>query len=109
MSIAAFVGGKAPILRNGLRGRLGGLEERRMAVSLAKISCASLAMGFAAHYTSEWLAGPLPPAGSLWRAVQLATAIAAGLAVLVAFARMLRIGEFDEASSRVLERLRPRR
>ena len=92
-----------------LRGRLGGLEGRRVAISFAKISGASIAMGFAAHYTSQWLAGQLPPSGSLWRAVQLAAAIAAGIAVLVASARLLRIAEFDDAFSRLLQRLRPRR
>ena len=92
-----------------LRGRLGGLEGRRVAVAFAKISCASIAMGFAAHYTSQWLAGQLPPSGSLSRVVQLGTAIAAGIAVLVASARLLRIAEFDEAFSRVLQRLRPGR
>ena len=92
-----------------LRGRLGGLEGRRVAVSFAKISSASIAMGFAAYYTSQWLAGQLPLAGWLSRAVQLGTAIAAGVAVLVASARLLRIAEFDEAISRVLQRLRPGR
>ncbi len=92
-----------------LRGRLGGLEGRRVAISFAKISCASIAMGFAAYYTSQWLAGRLPPSGWLSRAVQLGTAIAAAVAVLVAAARLLRIAEFDEAFGRVLQRLRPRR
>jgi hypothetical protein len=41
--------------------------------------------------------------------VQLGTAIAAAVAVLVAAARLLRIAEFDEAFGRVLQRLRPRR
>jgi putative peptidoglycan lipid II flippase len=90
-----------------LRRRLGGLEGRRVAVSFVKILAASAAMGLAAHYTSSWLAARLPPAGSLWRALELTASIAAGVAVLVASARLLRIAEFDEAFGRLLRRLRP--
>ncbi len=90
-----------------LRRRLGGLEGRRVAVSFVKILAASAAMGLAAHYTSSWLAARLPPAGSLWGAVELTASIAAGVAVLVASARLLRIAEFDEAFGRLLRRLRP--
>jgi hypothetical protein len=49
----------------------------------------------------------VPPTGTLWRAIELAGAIAVGLAVLVASARVLRIAEFDEAFGRVLRRFRP--
>jgi len=90
-----------------LRNRLGGLEGRRVAVAFAKIACASIAMGAAAHLTAAWLGSHLPPAGSIWRAIELATAIAVGVAVLGASARVLRIAEFDEAFGRVLRRLRP--
>jgi putative peptidoglycan lipid II flippase len=90
-----------------LRGRLGGLEGRRVAVSFVKIACASILMGLAAHYTSQWLAARLPPSGSLWRAIELSAAIAVGVAILVGAARVLRIAEFDEAFGRVLRRLRP--
>ena len=90
-----------------LRVRLGGLEGRRVAVSFAKITCASIVMGIAAHYTSQSLAARLPPSGSLWRAIELSAAIAVGIAILVGSARLLRIAEFDEAFGRVLRRLRP--
>jgi putative peptidoglycan lipid II flippase len=90
-----------------LRRRLGGIEGRRIAVTLSKITAASLAMGAAARAMAEWLAGRLPHDSSLWRAVILAAAIATGIAVLVAGARLLRIAEFDEAFGRVLRRLRP--
>jgi hypothetical protein len=78
-----------------------------VAVAFAKIACASIAMGVAAHLTADWLGSRLPPAGSIWRAIELATAIVVGVAVLVASARVLRIAEFDEAFGRVLRRLRP--
>jgi putative peptidoglycan lipid II flippase len=90
-----------------LRVRLGGLDGRRVAVSFAKITCASIVMGIAAHYTSQSLAARLPPSGSLWRAIELSAAIAVGIAILVGSARLLRIAEFDEAFGRVLRRLRP--
>jgi putative peptidoglycan lipid II flippase len=90
-----------------LRRRLSGLEGRRVAIAFAKIGVASIVMGAAAHYTSQWVAAQVPPAGTLWRAIELAGAIAVGIAVLVASARVLRIAEFDEAFGRVLRRLRP--
>ena len=89
-----------------LRNRLDGLEGRRVAVAFAKIACASIAMGAAAHLSAAWLGSHLPPTGSIWRAMELATAIAVGVAVLVGSARVLRIAEFDEAFGRVLRRLR---
>ena len=89
-----------------LRNRLGGLEGRRVAVAFAKIACASVAMGAAANVSAGWLAMHVPPAGSMWRAIELAAAIAVGLAVLVASARVLRIAEFDEAFGIVMRRLR---
>ena len=89
-----------------LRNRLGGLEGRRVTVAFAKIACASLAMGAAANVSAGWLGTHVPPAGSMWRAIELAAAIAVGLAVLVASARVLRIAEFDEAFGFVMRRLR---
>jgi len=89
-----------------LRRRLGGLDERRVLIATAKILAASAAMGIAARLTASWLAVALPPTHFVLRAVELAAAIAVGLAVLVAAARLLRLAEFDEAFSRVLKRLR---
>lgn len=91
-----------------LRGRIGGLEGRRIAVSLAKITAASILMGAAAWYTASWLEDGLR-AGELAKAIRVFTSIAAGLLVLVASARLLRIAEFDEAFSRVVRRLFPSR
>jgi putative peptidoglycan lipid II flippase len=90
-----------------LRRRLGGLEGRRIAVAFSKIACASIVMGAVANLTVAWLSSHLPHDGSFWRAVTLASAIAVGVAVLVASAHVLRIAEFDEAFGRVLRRLRP--
>jgi putative peptidoglycan lipid II flippase len=89
-----------------LRRRLGGLEGRRVAIALIKITVASAAMGAAALITSRWLTSLMPAANSISRAIQLGAAIAVGIVVLVAAARLLRLAEFDEAFGRVLRRLR---
>ena len=91
-----------------LRRRLGGLDGRRVAVSLAKISLASLAMGVAAHFTAGWLTALTPDGGELAAVLRVAGAIGAGVLTLAAAARLLRIQEFTEAVSRVLARFRPR-
>jgi putative peptidoglycan lipid II flippase len=90
-----------------LRGRLGGLEGRRIATSLLKIVAASIVMGLAAWSTSVWLTRAIPDDALLWKAVRVTGAIAAGVATLVISARLLRIAEFEEALRRVLRRLRP--
>ncbi len=89
-----------------LRRRLGGLEGRRVLVAFVKISVASAAMGAVAWLTATWLAGVMPAANSISRAIQLTGAIAAGVAVLVLAARLLRLAEFEDAFARVLRRLR---
>jgi len=90
-----------------LRRRLGGLEERRIATALVKITVASVLMGVAARQAGLWLAARIPATSSMWRAIELTAAISVGLVVLIVAARLLRLAEFDEAFSRVLKRLRP--
>jgi putative peptidoglycan lipid II flippase len=90
-----------------LRNRLGGLDGRQVLVSFVKICVAAAAMGIAASFGAHWVATVLPGRSSAIRAVRLAIAMALGVAVLIGFARILRIAEFDEAFSRVLRRLRP--
>ncbi len=87
--------------------RLDGLEGGRIATAFTKIVIASAAMGAAAYYTSVWLAQALPGHELVWKIVQVATAIGAGVIVLAAAARLLRIAEFDEAVKRVMRRIRP--
>jgi putative peptidoglycan lipid II flippase len=103
-ALAALV--NAAVLLVMLRRRLGGLDERRIAVALAKIVVASAVMGFAAWSVEDALATALP--GSWWvlRAIRVFSAIGVSLVVLAGAARALRIREFDEASRRVLQRLR---
>jgi putative peptidoglycan lipid II flippase len=85
--------------------RLRGLEGVRITIAFAKISAASLVMGAAAYFTSEWLEAALPGREFPWKALQVFGAISVGVLVLAASARALRIAEFDEALRRVLRRL----
>jgi len=71
-----------------LRRRLGGLEGRRVAIALIKITVASAAMGAAALITSRWLTSLMPAANSISRAIQLGAAIAVGIVVLVSRRRL---------------------
>lgn len=87
--------------------RLDGLEGGRILTAAVKITLASTAMGAAAFYTAIWLADALPGRELVWKMVQVGTAIAAGVIVLAAAARLLRIAEFDEAVKRVMRRIRP--
>ena len=89
-----------------LRGRLEGLEGRRVSVALAKITAASLLMGLAAYFMAAWLTALTPAGGEIAKAIRVAGAIAAGLAVLAGAARLLRIEEFNDATARVLQRLK---
>ena len=106
-AIAAVV--NAGLLLWLLSRRLDGLETRRILVACLKIGVASAAMGGAAYGTSEWLTDAMPGGGELMKIVRVFASIAAGVLVLVASARLLRIAEFDEAFARVTRRLLPSR
>jgi len=99
--------GNAGLLLWLLRGRLQGLEGRRIAVALIKITMASAAMGAGGYYSHAWLASALPGRGLFQQLVQVFGAIGVAVVVLGASARILRIAEFDEALRRVMRRLRP--
>ena len=88
-----------------LRRRIGGLDGRKNARALARITIASLVMGLAAWGMHHRLDIVLPGGGTLVRAVRVFTSIAVALAVLVGAARVLRIEEFKEALARVASRL----
>jgi putative peptidoglycan lipid II flippase len=84
--------------------RLGGLDERRVGIALVKILIASLAMGVAAHFTSSWLTDVLPGVSLTRKAIRVFAAIGAGVLVLGGTARLLRIGELDDAVKSVMRR-----
>jgi putative peptidoglycan lipid II flippase len=89
-----------------LRRRLSGIDETRIAVTLAKILCASLVMGIVAHVTVTWLAGSFPGVSTAARGVHVFGGIGAGVLALLAASRALRIEEFDQAVGFVLRRRR---
>ena len=89
--------------------RLEGLEGRRIAVAFTKIAVASAVMGVAAYGMSTWLDSVLPGRELLLKATRVFACMTAGVLVLVAAARVLRIAEFDDAFRRVLRRVQPAR
>jgi putative peptidoglycan lipid II flippase len=94
-----------------LRARLDGLDGGRVGVALVKIVAASLAMGAAAWWVNRELESILPAGTFIWKhidmylSLRLLLAIVSAVGVLIATARLLRIAELDEASSRVLRRV----
>lgn len=86
--------------------RLGGLESRRIAGSLARITVAAAAMGIVAWATLGWLTAVWPDGDLVPQAARLFGAIGAALVALAAAAWMLRIREFNEGLSLVTRRLR---
>jgi putative peptidoglycan lipid II flippase len=91
-----------------LRGRIGGLDGRRVGAALLKIAAASLVMAVAARESFVLTAAALGTAAIVARLIAVGVAIAAGVLTLVVAARLLRIDEFDAAVSRVVGRFRPR-
>jgi putative peptidoglycan lipid II flippase len=91
--------------------RLDGLDGRRTALAFVKILAASIAMGAAAWWADHALQSVLPTGVyirkhlDLYLSIRLMLAIAAGVGVLIASARVLRIAEFDDAAASVLRRL----
>jgi putative peptidoglycan lipid II flippase len=90
-----------------LRRRLGGIDGRRVAAALAKITGAALVMAFAAWGAARALETALPGTSVALKLLRVGAGIGCGLAVLALAARALRIAEFDEARRAVLARLFP--
>jgi putative peptidoglycan lipid II flippase len=88
-----------------LRGRLGGLDGRRVAVALLKVLLASAVMGIAAHVTLGWITEMTPAGGELAKAARVLGAICVGTLTLAAAARLLGIQEFNDAVASVRRRL----
>jgi len=102
-SIAALAHGA--ILLVLLSRRLGGLEERRLAETLAKVVAAAVVMAVAVAAIDAGTS-TLSPSGSFtMRAVRLTTSIAGGLIVLATAARLLGIDALDDALDAVRARL----
>lgn len=91
-----------------LRGRLGGIDGRRVGVALLKVLLASAVMGIAAHLTLQWMTSMTPDGGELAKGARVLGAIGVALVALAVSARLLRIQEFNDATARVLRRFGPR-
>jgi putative peptidoglycan lipid II flippase len=92
-SIAAIVNAAALFWL--LRGRLDGLDGRRVAIAFTKILAASIVMAIVA-----WTIGER----AFQRAVRVGLAVGGGLGTLVIMARLLRLEEFERAFGRVFGR-----
>lgn len=85
---------------------LGGIEARRIAISLAKALVAATLMAVTAWYADAWLRAALPGSAIPMQAIRVLGAIAAALAVLSGAAWALRLHEFEEARGMVLSRFK---
>jgi putative peptidoglycan lipid II flippase len=93
-SIAALVNGSASLWL--LRNRLGGLDERRLALTFGKATAATVAMTATVLTIVHGLSTFAPAPGTAGQALRLFAAIGGGLIVLAFGAKVLRISEFDE-------------
>jgi putative peptidoglycan lipid II flippase len=88
-----------------LRQRLGGLDGRRIATSLVRITVASVIMGAAAWTANRAIGAWMPSHTFAVTALRVGAAIGVGLVVLDVAARALGVQEFIEARAMVLGRL----
>jgi len=91
-----------------LRARLGGLDDRRVLSSLARIAAASLLMGTAAVVVNSALEASMGGDTFIRQAGRLLFTIVTALLVLAVAAHFLRIREFREAAALALKRSGPR-
>lgn len=101
-SIAAILNAVVQLVM--LRRELGGIEGRRVTVSLAKSTIAAALMAAAAWYADAWLRSVFPGTSVVEQGVRVATAIGVAMAVLSGAAWALRLREFEEARAMVLRR-----
>jgi putative peptidoglycan lipid II flippase len=84
-----------------LRRRLGGLDDRRVMTSLAKIVAASVVMAAVANTIEHQLVLHWGGTQVGRRAIRVGLAIGGGLATLALTARLLRLEEFEMAFGRI--------
>jgi putative peptidoglycan lipid II flippase len=94
-SLAALANGGALLML--LRKHLHGFEGRRLAAATVKVFAASVVMAGVAAEVARSLTDIAPEARVMMQTAHVAAAIGAGMAALVAMAKLLRIAEFDEA------------
>jgi putative peptidoglycan lipid II flippase len=98
----------AGLLLTLLSRRIGGVDGSRILVAFVKVAIASSVMAAAAYFAEIRLSDLLGRETFVQRALSLAGAIAAGVLVLAAAAKLLRLSEFEDAMTAVLRRLRGR-
>ena len=103
-SIAAMT--NAALLLWLLRARLGGLEDRRLIATLARVTAAAAIMAAAAFALQEVMERAAPGSALILRVTRLTISIGGALAVLAIAAKVLRIEEFAEAAEMVTARVR---
>jgi putative peptidoglycan lipid II flippase len=92
-----------------LRRRLHGLDGRTLSGALARIAAASAVMAIVAVGASRWLDDAVPGTGELVKIIRVSAAIGAAILALALAARLLRIREFNDATSQILRRIAPKR
>lgn len=92
-----------------LRRRLGGIDGRRIAWAVARMTVASSVMAGCAWAAHAGLERVVPDTLLVAQLIRVGLAILAGVVVLVGASRLLRIDEFDEAIGKLVRRLRPAR
>jgi putative peptidoglycan lipid II flippase len=103
-SIAAVA--NAAILVWLLRGRLDGLDGRRLLTTLAKVTLAAGVMAVTTVAIQHAMDRVAPGAHLSMRALRLTASIGGGIAALAGVAKILGVEEFDDASALVLGRVR---
>jgi putative peptidoglycan lipid II flippase len=88
-----------------LRGRLHGIDGRRIAVALAKILVASIMMAIVAWGIEHELSILWAGHRAIQRLVRVGVAVSGGLGTLLIMAKLLRLQEFEYAFGRVFGRL----
>jgi putative peptidoglycan lipid II flippase len=89
-----------------LRRELGGIEGRRVTVTLVKIIVASVVMAATAWASDVWLVQLFPDSSLPTQGLRVAGSILIAVIVLALTATMLRIHEFEEARDMIVGRLR---
>ena len=87
-----------------LRGRIGGIDGRRVTIALAKIAVASGVMAVASIWAEHAVRLAFPGIGLVPRLLHVSAGIGTGVVALVLAAKLLRIEEFDQALAAVVRR-----
>jgi putative peptidoglycan lipid II flippase len=91
-----------------LRGRIGGIDGRRILESLARIGAAAAGMGFVVWGVSTITERLVAPEGFLQQTIGVVVPVALGVAAYLLLARALRVEELDLARGLIRRRLVPK-